>query len=99
VPYDDVAVDPEPELVPEVVALAGAGVFAVVLAVPWDEAWAARIANPATMTADPPATSRLIRDIRRTAASRAVAAAGARTRSRSWREVMAPGCGRRLMPG
>jgi hypothetical protein len=89
VPEDDV------EGVVAVVAVVG---VVVVLVAPGAEAWAASVAKTATMSAAPPAISRLIRDMRRTAASRIVAAARARRRSGCSCKLMAPGCGRRLMP-
>jgi hypothetical protein len=61
-------------------------------------AWAARVVNPATSANDPPTASRLIRDIRRSAASRAAAARVPEIPC-CWCEVTAAGCARSLIRG
>jgi hypothetical protein len=61
-------------------------------------ACAARVVNPATSANDPPTASRLIRDIRRKAASRAAAARVPEIPC-CWCEVTAAGCPRSLIPG
>jgi hypothetical protein len=106
VPEDHDELEPEPELLvltdeaPVVLVAVVRAVLALVAVVAAPGAdWAARTAKPATMTADPAAASRLTRDTRRTAASRADAAADAPGRSRCSCEVMAPGWDRGLMRG